>query len=90
MLQLVVAQRRRDSSQGGRARGPLATSPHYVLVAVQFYVIKDSYVQLSEVAELLFRRRYSSWRGSEAGAHTLVEEEREAARARAKAASTRW
>ena len=27
MLQLFVAQRRRDSSQGGRARGALATTP---------------------------------------------------------------
>ena len=56
MLQLFVAQRRRDSSQGGRARWALAASPHYVLVAVQFYVIKDSYIQMSEVTDLLCRR----------------------------------
>ena len=56
MLELVVAQRRHDRSQAGRARRALAAAAHYVLLAVQFYVIQDSCMQRSEVPDLLFRR----------------------------------
>ena len=89
MLQLFVAQRRRDSSQGGRARWALAASPHYVLVAVQFYVIKDSYIQMSEVTDLLCRRSSGPATSSALQLHRRMSPANEWPRATVKMALTR-
>jgi len=86
VLELVVAQRRHDASQAGRARRALAAAAKYVLLAEHF---EDYYMRLSRIAELLFRRLNSEFNakthcysGSMAGGKR--------AREGAKAASTRW
>ena len=56
MLELVVAQRRHDRSQAGRARRALAAAAHYVLVAGYFETVEQCYMQVSELPDLLFRR----------------------------------
>ena len=70
MLELVVAQRRHDRSQAGRARRALAAAAHDVLVAGYFETVEQCYMQVSELPDLLFRRRFKAAEACEAAAQS--------------------